>query len=222
MQTKSDAAYQDKAFDYFALVRREILPLLPEHSDRIFEVGCGAANTLAYLKSSGRCNWAGGLELFHDAAEAARSKIDLVLEGNIEAMDLPLEESSLDVILCLDVLEHLVDPWTVVGRLHKLLKPGGMLLCSIPNIRYYRVSLALLLFGRWRYTPSGILDKTHLRFFTRQTAIDLVASSGLVIDRVETTGLEKGRRERLYNRATLGMFKPFFDWQYLIRGLRKQ
>lgn len=222
MQTKSDAAYQDKVFDYFALVRREILPLLPQHSDRIFEVGCGAANTLAYLKSSGKCNWAGGMELFHDAAEEARSKVDLVLEGNIETMDLPLEENSLDVILCLDVLEHLVDPWTVVHRLHLLLKPGGVLICSIPNIRYYRVVLALLLFGRWRYTPHGILDKTHLRFFTKPSAIDLVACSGLVIDMVATTGMEKGRRERLYNRVTLGLFKPFFTWQYLIRGVRKQ
>lgn len=218
--TREDDGYKDKQSQYFNLVRQEILPLLPEKCDTVFEVGCGAGNTLAFLKSSGRCRRAGGLELFHDAADIARKRIDVVLEGSVETLDLPFEEQSMDVILCLDVLEHLVDPWKVVHRLHALLKPGGVMICSIPNIRYFRVLLPLLLRGRWEYTDSGILDKTHLRFFTRKSAIELVTCSGLRVDRIATTGLEKERGDRRWYVLTLGLLKPLFVWQYLIRAVR--
>ena len=221
MNKNDDENYEGKTPQYFSLIRREILPLLPENSNRIFEVGCGTGNTLSFLKSSGRCQWAGGIELFHDAADAARKNIDFVLEGSVENIELPFEEQSMDVILCLDVLEHLVDPWKVVHRLHVLLKPGGVLVCSIPNIRYFRVVLSLLICGKWEYSESGILDKTHLRFFTKKTAIELVTCSGLTVDMLASTGLEKGRKGRYCNKFTLGLFKPLFEWQYLIRAARK-
>jgi 2-polyprenyl-3-methyl-5-hydroxy-6-metoxy-1,4-benzoquinol methylase len=219
--SRDDEGYEGKQIQYFELVRREILPLLPEKFDTVFEAGCGTGNTLSFLKSSGRCRWAGGIELFHEAAEVARKNIDLVLEGSIETVDLPLEEQSMDVILCLDVLEHLVDPWKVVHRLHALLKPGGVMICSIPNIRYFRTLLPLVLRGKWEYTDSGILDKTHLRFFTRKSAIELATCSGLIVDRIATTGLEKERGDRRWYVLTLGLLRPFFVWQYLIRAVRK-
>lgn len=217
----SSTVYQDKTPDYFENVRREILPLLPTYASRIFEIGCGAGDTLNFLKTSGRCDWAGGIELFHDAAEAARSKVDLVLEGSIENNKLAFEENSFDVILCLDVLEHLADPWLVISQIGKLLKPGGMLVCSIPNVRNFRVVLPLLFFGRWRYTKYGILDKTHLRFFTRQSAIELVGCSGLVVDKVDSTGLGKWDKVGIANSLTLSIFKSFFEYQYLIRATKK-
>ena len=217
----ADAAYQDKALDYFKNVRREIVPLLPKHSSRIFEVGCGSGDTLSFLKKTGKCDWVGGIELFHDAAEIARTNVDLVLVGSIEKIDLPFEESSLDVILCLDVLEHLVDPWGVVSRLHTLLKPGGVLICSIPNVRYFRVVLPLLLLGRWRYTEYGILDKTHLRFFTKESAIALAESSGLVVDKVRSTGLGQWDKVAIANLLSLSIFRSLFEYQYLIRAIKK-
>lgn len=218
---KPEAAYQEKTLDYFKNVRREILPLLPINSDRIFEVGCGAGDTLKFLKESGKSSWVGGIELFHDAVETARGKVDLVLEGSIEKTDLPFEENSIDVILCLDVLEHLVDPWTVICRLHTLLKPGGMLICSIPNVRNFRVVLPLFFIGRWRYSEYGILDKTHLRFFTKESAIALVECSGLVVDMVRSTGLEKWDKASIANLLSLTIFRPLFEYQYLIRAIKK-
>jgi SAM-dependent methyltransferase len=213
-----EPSYISKDQSYFGNVRSEILPLIPKKSDRIFEVGCGSGDTLAYLKSTGVCSWAGGIELFHDAAELARNKIDFVMEGNIENIDLPFQEEKFDVILCLDVLEHLIDPWEAVRRLHLLLKPGGSLICSIPNVRHVSV-VGPLLFGRWEYAKEGILDKTHLRFFTKNTAIKLVSNPGLNIDMVASTGLEKGRRGVFWNILTLGIFKHFFEFQYLIRAV---
>jgi 2-polyprenyl-3-methyl-5-hydroxy-6-metoxy-1,4-benzoquinol methylase len=218
---KHDVVYKEKTLDYFENVRTEILPLLPTYAINIFEVGCGAGDTLSFLKKAGRCEWAGGMEVFHDAAEIACGKLDFVIEGNVEELDWPLDENSLEVILCLDVLEHLLDPWEVIRRLHRFLKPGGMLICSIPNVRNFRVLLPLLFFGKWRYSNYGILDKTHLRFFTKESAIQLVECSGLEVDMVSSTGLEKWSKAAIANLFSLNIFRAFFEYQYLIRAIKK-
>lgn len=116
-----DAAYQEKTLDYFQNVRGEILPLLPEHAARIFEVGCGSGDTLSFLKKLGKCDWAGGIELFHDAAETARTKVDLVLEGSIEKAHLPFEENTIDIILCLDDIRNFKITLVVASALADLL-----------------------------------------------------------------------------------------------------
>lgn len=210
-----------KTSQYYSHARKEILPLLPKDVSRIFEVGCGAGDTLSFLKKSGGCKWAGGVELFHEAAELARTKdIDLVLEGNINDCFLPIELGSLDVILCLDVLEHLADPWTALHRLNKYIKRGGVLICSIPNIRNFRVVVPLIMKGEWNYSKEGILDQAHLRFFTKESATTLVASSGFHVDMVSSTGLEKWNKAAILNLLTLNVFKAFFEFQYLIRGIK--
>ena len=212
----ADKAYLENNMEYFSQVRREIFSFLPEKMGRVLEVGCGTGDTLGYLKQQGRCDWAGGVELVASAAEIARSKVDLVIEGDVETMELPFEDGSLDVILCLDILEHLVDPWSMVRKLDKLLKPGGALIASIPNVRHCRVVCPLLFQGKWQYRDAGILDKTHLRFFVRETAIALMGSSGLQVEKVGVAGLDKGSKGWLAHVLTLGLFKSFFVRQYLI------
>jgi len=206
--------------NYYGNIRNEIFPLLPERVTRILEIGCGTGNTLKHIKIEKRCEWTGGVELFSAAAQEARSKIDVVYEGNIELMELPVPLDSLDVILCLDVLEHLVDPWNLIMRLHHLLKQGGVLIASIPNVRYYQISLSLLCLGQWNYTSEGCLDKTHLRFFTLATALQLIESSGLKIDKVQATGLEQGRWAHLVNKLSFSFFKQLLEYQYLLRARR--
>jgi SAM-dependent methyltransferase len=218
--TKGEISYEDKSRDYFENIRYEILPLLPKHVNSIFEIGCGSGQTLSYLKSTGRCDWVGGMEIFPAAAQAARGKLDFVLEGNIEKVSLPFEESYFDIVLCLDVLEHLLDPSSVIKQLHTLLKPGGILICSIPNVRHFSVSIPLLFLGQWNYSDHGILDKTHLRFFTRKSAIDLVASSGLIVNKISSTGLKKLSKAGFINLITVGIFKRLFEFQYLIRAVK--
>lgn len=215
-------AYHEKAVGYFGHVRREILPLLPEKMGRVLEVGCGSGDTLSYIKQHQQCDWACGIELTSSAASAARKKLDLLIEGSIETIDLPIEAGSLDVILCLDVLEHLADPWSVVRKLHELLTPGGVIIVSIPNVRHFRVVLPLLFQGRWEYCDAGILDKTHLRFFTRDSAIALLEDSGFIVQQIVATGLEKGSKARIANRATLSLLSSFFEVQYLIRASKVQ
>lgn len=213
------SGYGDKDEGYFGWVRYDALSLVPEHASRVLEIGCGTGNTLAWLKANKRCTWVGGVELVHEAANKARSKLDAIYEGDVEVLDLPIEAESLDAILCLDTLEHMVDPWRVVQRMHTLLKPGGVLIVSIPNVRNFRVVLPLLLRGRWEYTDEGLLDRTHLRFFVRDTAIRLVQCSGLIVDVVRAK-IPLGRKARIVNALTLSRLKPFFELQYLIRARR--
>jgi 2-polyprenyl-3-methyl-5-hydroxy-6-metoxy-1,4-benzoquinol methylase len=142
-----------------------------------------------------------------------------VYEGNIEQLDLPIAPGSIDVVLCLDVLEHLVDPWTTAARLAKLLKPRGVLIASIPNVRHFRVVLPLLFRGRWEYGEFGLMDRTHLRFFTEQSARQLLRQAGLRVDDVRKSGLES-----LHKRAVIalsaGLLEPLLVFQYLIRAVR--
>lgn len=203
--------------DYFEHVRYDALSLVPNDVGRVLDIGCGKGNTLAWLKANSGCTWVGGVELFHEAASEARKKLDALYEGDIETLDLPIEPESLDVVLCLDVLEHLVDPWRVVRQMHTLLKPGGSLIASIPNVRNFHVLGPLLLLGEWQYTSDGLLDRTHLRFFTRASAIELLQCSGLEVDAVTAPSLSEGKI-KIVNTLTFSLFKRFLEFQYLIRA----
>ncbi|HUL01093.1 MAG TPA: glycosyltransferase [Nitrospirota bacterium] len=205
---------------YYEYTRKEILPLLPDSPSKVLEIGCGAGNTLVWLKSLKHCTWIAGVEISPEAAEIARERLDAVYPVNIEQNSIPIQEATLDLILCLDVLEHMIDPWEVVRRLHKLLKPGGALIVSIPNVRNKDVLFPLLFKGEWDYTDAGILDKTHLRFFVRDTAIRLVESSGLKVDRTISTGLGRSRKSQIVNALLPSLITTLFEKQYLIRGVR--
>ena len=170
--------------DYFSHARREILPHLPSKIEKCLDIGCGNGTTSAFVMHlHPEVTWAGGVELFPDAAENARSVLDQVWCGDLEAtsFETAIAPASLDVILCLDVLEHLVDPWTVVKRLSPLLKTDGRLIISIPNIRNWKFIRKLLMNGDFHYRDAGLLDRTHLRFFVRDTAIELAEAGGLKV-----------------------------------------
>lgn len=166
---------------YFATARTEIEPWLPARVARMLDLGCGTGATTSFVKARRNVDYAAGVELMDDKAEAARSVCDRVWAGDIDAADLEAEiaPSSLDLVLALDVLEHLVDPWAVVKRLSALIAPGGRLIVSVPNVRNYRFLWGLAARGDFRYRDFGLLDRTHLRFFVRATASDLATSGGL-------------------------------------------
>lgn len=143
---------------------------------RVLDVGCASGYLAERLKAQG-CRVT-GLERDASAAEQARAHCEQVLVGSADDEALLAKTGGgFDVILCGDVLEHLPDPTIPLRAFSKLLSPGGSLVVSLPNIAYLTVRLGLL-FGRFEYRDEGILDRTHLRFFTRRSARRLFESTG--------------------------------------------
>jgi 2-polyprenyl-3-methyl-5-hydroxy-6-metoxy-1,4-benzoquinol methylase len=107
-----------------------------------------------------------------------------ILVGDVESMALPWEVGSFDVLIMSEVLEHFADPWAVLRKLHPLMKPGALMFCSSPNVSHYRV-IKMLWRGDWRLEESGVMDRTHLRWFTPKTYAALLESCGFCVERVE-------------------------------------
>ena len=202
---------------YYAHTRLELIALLDGVPETVLEVGCGRGNTLQYLKDQG-AKETFGIELNSKVAEAAIDQgVDHVAVGDVESMEWPFPGARFACIILGDVLEHLRDPWGVVETLKESLCDGGQLVASLPNVRFYGVSIPLLLGGRWTYTEEGILDRTHLRFFTRATAIELFSAAGLEVRHVSST---YGPKRRLFNLLTLGIFRNFLARQHLIHAYK--
>jgi 2-polyprenyl-3-methyl-5-hydroxy-6-metoxy-1,4-benzoquinol methylase len=141
----------------------------------VLDVGCSSGYLARPLTDAGARVL--GLEIDPDAAAQARSVCAEVVVGDVESMELPFEPESFDVILCGDVVEHLRDPGAALARLQPLLRPGGRLVLTTPNVANWSMRLSLLA-GRWRYTERGILDRTHTHLFTRTTLVETVESAG--------------------------------------------
>ena len=208
---KTDAAdprmnlYTEKSGDYFGHARTDIEPLLPARQCaglRALEIGCSGGHTLAWLKKTGHCHWVAGVEPYAELA-IGHGVIDRFFKLDIEKELPDIAEGSIDLLLCLDVLEHLVNPWEAMRRLDRLLKPGGTLIVSLPNLRNYHIIAALAFRGQFTYTDSGTLDRTHLRFFTRSSAIELTETAGARVTAVVGTETDRWQK-RLLARLGLG------------------
>jgi len=174
-------------FSYYTLPRDRLFEQIPAPAGAVLEIGCGAGVLGEHLKRSGKAARVVGVELNPLAAAVARSRLDEVHIGDIETMSLDHWSGRFDTLVVADVLEHLRDPWAALFRLRACLKEGGTVIASIPNIGHYKI-IKKLLFTEWRYEPGGILDHTHLRFFTRGSIEDLFRNTGFEILRVERDG----------------------------------
>ena len=205
---------------YHKRVRRDALALVPDCAGRVLDLGGGVGAAAAELKRLGRAERAVLVDL---VAENAMGEIDRAFAGDLEDAALLdrviAEEGPFDTVLCFDVLEHLRDPWAVVARLHRGLAPGGTIVASIPNARNIRLVWPLVVHGQFKLDEGGICDRTHLRWFVRDSAIALMTGSGLALEQV-VGKLTSGRRYRLAQSLTLGIFRRFLEIQYLIRVRR--
>lgn len=162
--------------EYYNRVNQDLMRLIPPDAAVVAEVGCGAgALGREYLRLNPRCRYV-GLEISPEAAAIAATRLSAVQVGNAETLD--LAESDVDCLVYGDVLEHLTDPWAVLRRHAASLKEGGQVVACIPNIGHWSV-IADLMQGRWRYRTEGLLDHTHLRFFTQEGMQELFAQAGL-------------------------------------------
>ena len=173
-------SYVESRNEYFDNPRVEMLPFIPSDVTRVLDMGCGSGAFGALLKRS-RVVEVIGVEVFSDAAERARNVLDHVVIQNMETDELELPHGYFDCITYNDVIEHLCDPWMTVRKLSKFLRPGGYVVSSIPNIRYFDVFKDLLINKEWVYQSDGVLDRTHLRFFTEKTIPRMFEEAGYEI-----------------------------------------
>jgi 2-polyprenyl-3-methyl-5-hydroxy-6-metoxy-1,4-benzoquinol methylase len=176
------AGFKYRAFDDApGSTHRLVVSLVPAGA-RVLEVGCATGYMSRVLRDEKRCSVV-GIEVSPSAAEEARPHLERLLVGDVEQLDLDEELGSetFDVVLFADVLEHLRDPAAVLRRIRPFVAEAGVVVASIPNVAHASVRLALL-DGEFRYRPLGLLDDTHLRFFTRATIDELFESSGFVVE----------------------------------------
>lgn len=153
---------------------------MPPGAARILDVGCGAGQLGYYLKRRQPCR-VSGIEVVEAVAEQARPVLDEVFVGDVEEIVRTPPGERFDCIVCADVLEHLREPGQVLEALREgWLAPGGVVVASVPNVRHWSV-IRQLLEGRWDYVDAGLLDRTHLRFFTRTNLYFLFAQAGYQI-----------------------------------------
>jgi 2-polyprenyl-3-methyl-5-hydroxy-6-metoxy-1,4-benzoquinol methylase len=177
----------------------------------VLDVGCGAGATADGLRSGGATRLT-GVELVPTAAATARERFDEVVDGAIEEA-LPRLRGPFDTILCLDLLEHLVDPGAVLRALRELAAPGGQLKVSVPNARQVGLIYDLVVRGTFGYTTWGHRDHTHLRWFTRRDIVELVDACGWQV--TGTSHPPLGRSARL-DRLTRGRSTEFLVGQWYL------
>lgn len=191
---------------------------------KILDVGCGTGLLGVELKKAG--NKVYGIDISEEELSAAAARLD-----GVEKLNVITEVSSLandfDVLIFADILEHLPNPEETLKKFLPKLKSEGLVVASIPNVACYNMRFSLL-GGHFNYTDYGILDSTHLRFFTRKTAKEFIQGAGLDILKVEVTPFFVRSLFRLYrsisgnagakgildNLLHSGAFKIYRKWMF--------
>lgn len=165
-----------KGAGYYANERPDVVARLPRPLGRVLDVGCGAGGLAGGLRTAGASEIV-GIEVVPEVAAIAETVLDEVYAAPVEEA-LDRLTGSFNTILCLDVLEHLVDPADVVGRLRGHAAPGATLQISVPNARHFSLVKDLWIHGTFGYSDWGHRDSTHLRWFTRRDLVTLVEEAG--------------------------------------------
>ncbi len=171
---------------YHMKPRNEVLSFLANPPHSVLDIGCGGGATGKALKEKFPGTRVLGIEVNPLAADHARKWLDAVVCASVEeadaARDFPGER--FDTVLLLDVLEHVYDPWRALVHIGGWLVPGTRVIASVPNIRNL-VTLSEIAGGRFDYDASGVLDITHVRFFTRATLAELFTQTGYEVTRID-------------------------------------
>jgi 2-polyprenyl-3-methyl-5-hydroxy-6-metoxy-1,4-benzoquinol methylase len=197
---------------YFGNARAEMLAYVPASARRVLELGCGAGVFGASVKARGAEVW--GVELNPAAARAAEARLDRVLCADVETALAELPRASFDCVVYNDVLEHLVDPRAALTATKALLAPGGVVVCSIPNVRHFRNLINLIVHKQWRYEEHGVLDRTHLRFFTERSIVEMFDELGYDVRRLECVNGYTSWKYKALGKLSLGFLSDVFTQQF--------
>ncbi len=197
---------------YIEVDRQDVRPHIPTSARTVLDVGCSRGGFGPTLRSVlGPDARIVGVEAVRQQAAIARvgHQFDDVVDGYFPDA-LEGWEGQFDLVCFNDVLEHVVDPWQLLRDTRRFLSPSGQVLAAIPSIQYAPVVWQLVR-GRWDYSDTGTLDRTHLRFFTRATMVEMFAGAGYRVDRCAgANSLEHGWRNepRLLRRTAKRALLP--------------
>lgn len=197
----------------FTPSRPEMLPFIPGDVSYILEVGCGNGAFAQCLRASRNVKEYWGVEIAESAANESKNNVDKLVFGDFESQELDLPKGYFDCIVFNDVLEHFVDPWKILVYIQSLMRPGAVVVASIPNARYWGHLRHVIIERDWKYENSGIRDRTHLRFFTRKSIIRLLSESGYNVSRIE--GINKSDFTLGYQALRRALKPLFIDTEYL-------
>jgi 2-polyprenyl-3-methyl-5-hydroxy-6-metoxy-1,4-benzoquinol methylase len=205
---------------YFHFKRTKLVDMLPSIRGKVLDIGCAAGGTLEYLKSKG-ASYTVGIDTDQEAIRIAEKKnLDLVFTGNVEKDDLPFLENEFDCIIMADILEHLYNPWETLKKITYYLKNDGYMLLSIPNIKHYYILTRLILYDEWSYCEAGILDNTHIRFFTLKETKRMLDDAGLKIVAIKDVTSTRGKM-KILNTLLFNTLRSFISSQYYIVANKK-
>lgn len=218
--------YDPKNKEYYQEGRVEVQRIVNPGSRTIMDIGCGAGNLGVDLKQKFDSEvW--GIEIIDAAAQIAAEKLDKVLVGDAVEEVLNTPDQYFDTIIMADVLEHLVDPWSLLKNTVPKLKDNGEIVISVPNVGHWFV-IKLLLNSEFYYSGFGTLDKTHLRFFTKKSAIRMLDEAGLYVLETFVTkaDFEKIPIELLEACSKIGVDKNELEedsavFQFIFRTVKK-
>ena len=214
------AQYAAKPPSYFANARNDIVAMLRTGPDaHSLEIGCGAGGTGRAAIAAGKAGHYTGIELDPAAASIAREGLSEVIEGNVEQLDLSTLAGRYDSLIASEVLEHLIDPWAAVAKLARCLKPGAAVFASSPNVSHWHV-IRDLVRGRFNYTESGTMDRTHLHWFTPASYCAMFEAAGIEVLRVEPIRTPGGHA-RLLNSLTGGRLAHLSMSQIMLSGRKR-
>ena len=206
--------------------RPDVARLVPDRCTKILDIGCATGALGRHLKQNRTGLRVSGIELDREMADVAREHLDEVFEGDV--CDLlaghTLGAARFDCVILADVLEHIVDPWSLLGELTRHVEPDGVVVASLPNIRHYSTLVSLLFRKRWPYRDRGIHDRTHLRFFAQRNVVELFEGAGLTITSLKRQYrvLEAPYRVNRYARVlAIPPLRDLLTFQYLIVAMAR-
>jgi 2-polyprenyl-3-methyl-5-hydroxy-6-metoxy-1,4-benzoquinol methylase len=201
--------------EYYKNPRMEVLEAVPTEIKTQLDIGCASGAFGAAVKERSPVEvW--GIEMNAEVAEHAKSRLDKVFVGDALAIFPDLPSGKFDLITCNDVLEHMPQPDQVLRNAVRLLAPGGRVLMSLPNIRYWDAFLRIARDADFPQEDSGIFDRTHLRFFTGKSIKRFLPENGYEIVSMKGINPTPSRKLRALNLLTANRFEDCKYLQYLI------
>ncbi|NDK56317.1 class I SAM-dependent methyltransferase [Pontibacter fetidus] len=208
--------YINKPESYYSHKRVELYPFIPEGINRSVDIGCSNGSFSYNIKNVFNIEEVWGVEPNYFSANEAKSKLFKVINSGIEEAINELPKCYFDCVFFNDVLEHLIDPECILKKIKENITKDGFIFCSIPNILHFTTLYSVVINKDWKYENEGILDKTHLRFFTKKSIIRMFEECGYKVITINGINPHMNSKLRILNFLTANRYEEMKYLQFAI------